>query len=135
MKTRNVMIVLVCIAIVSISLVFILSYKQIDVIKEFDMYLTVSDSIVGFNVDNNAIYFGTVPRGGHSNRKINVGGTMSYNINMQTFGELSKWVYVSENNFITQENEIKAITISVFVPVDAEIGNYTGKLRIIYRKK
>ena len=98
------------------------------------MYLTVGD-YVGFNVDTDAIYFGVINKSGSGSRIIDIKNTdVPYMVNIESYGELAKWVYVSENNFLIRPYENKSLKVTVLVPPDAAYGNYAGLLKVILRK-
>jgi hypothetical protein len=103
--------------------------------EEVGMYVTVVEGrMIGVNTDTDALYFGKVRKGGLSTRTIILG---NYDENpllvqIRTFGDLSKWVYVSDNNFVLYPSESKNVSVSCDVPTDAEVGNYTGKMQVVY---
>lgn len=103
--------------------------------EDIDMYLTVvKGNMVGINTNTDALYFGKVRKGGVSTRKIIIGNNdeKPHLIQIKTFGDLSKWVYVSDNNFILHPGESKNVSVSCDVPKDADTGNYTGGLQVVY---
>jgi len=133
---NNFVILLILTVAITVGLICIIySYYIIYDYQEKNMYLTV-DNYVGMNVDSSAIYFGTVPPEGSSSRKIFL--EHKHNkpllIQLKTKGDLSKFVSVSENNFILEPNINKTIVVSVYVPKDMKYGNYTGRLAVVYRR-
>lgn len=130
-KVTLFIVVLLVIGIVSLAYTFLFASE----IEEFDMYLTVGD-YVGLNVDTDALYFGTIFPDGSGYRTLTLGndGFFSKRVKIDVTGELRDWVWTAENNFILDRNENKEITVHVSVPKDAEFGNYTGRLRMEFRK-
>lgn len=130
---------LLILTIVTITLIFsgylLFNYSTIVDIKELKMYITVGE-IVGFNVGTEAVFFGTIQRGGSGNRDLIVTNNYTFpvKIDIRAYGELAKWVYVSENGFLLQPNENKTVKVSLIVPKDANFGNYTGILKVNFRK-
>lgn len=136
MKKRKFVFVMILIFIagVVISSLFVAMSAPAE-IKEFDMYLTVGEHI-GFNVDIDAIYFGTLPQEGAGSRRIILKNDEDFSkkVKISASGELADWVWLEENNFVLSKNETKEVRIYVSPPEYAEFGNYTGKLRITFRK-
>jgi len=102
--------------------------------KELDMFLTVSN-YTGFNVDTDAIYFGTIPPGGSGKRIIVLHNLdMNSEVLIKKEGNFVDWVVLDEDDFFMEANESKNVSIGVEVPANAEYRNYTGKLNIIFKK-
>ncbi len=126
------------VAVVIIAVSFVYLWFENFVIfstEEVDMHIkVVGGKMIGINTDTDAIYFGKVRKGGLATRKIIIDNNddRPHMIQIKTFGDLSKWVYVSENNFILDPSESKNVSVSCEVPTDVEIGNYTGKLQVVY---
>ncbi|MCD4666745.1 hypothetical protein K8R47_02970 [archaeon] len=133
MKKNN-LIVLIVIIMLIVSLLVYLSYSFFNVIlyREYLIDLTVGSSL-GFNVDNDAIHFGIIPKGGVGERYIYVDNfdMEKVKVKIKIYGDLKNWVYVSDNNFYLNKGKVGNVTIYAFVPEDAEYGDYGGKLRII----
>jgi len=111
------------------------SYYVIYDYQEKNMYLTV-DNYVGFNAANDSIYFGTVPLEGSASRNIVLKHSYSKPllVQLKPSSYLSKFVSVSDNNFILEPDINKTIIVNVYVPKNMDYGNYTGKLGVIYRR-
>jgi len=99
-------------------------------IWEYDMFLTVGN-YTGFNVNNSALYFGTIKPGGTSTRKIELKNNNQFvKVSMFVNGELAEWIYTEDTSFNLLENEEKTIEIKGIVPKDAKLKNYEGKITI-----
>jgi len=98
---------------------------------ELNSYLTVGDHL-GFNIDADAIYFGTVPIGASSNRDVYINNTKCDKVKViiKTEGEIKDWIKVSNNNFILSKNEAKSVNFAAYVPDNAELRNYSAKVKI-----
>lgn len=118
-----------------VSATFILLYSSPPEVREYEIYLTVG-SYVGFNVNSSALFFGTITAGGTGSREIIVNnhGALPRKVQVETSGNLSDWVKVSDNNFVLQGYENKSLEVNATVPEDAEFGNYTGILKLIFKK-
>jgi hypothetical protein len=130
------LLVVVILVLIAVSFVYIwFNNFAVFLTEEVDMYATVVEGrMIGVNTDTDAIYFGKVRKGGLSTRKIIIDNNdeKPHLIQIKTFGDLSKWVYVSDNNFVLDPSGSKNVSVSCDVPKDAEVGNYTGKLQVVY---
>ena len=108
-------------------------YKIIEM--NMDMYI---GKIVGFNVDTDAVHFGIVPAGGTSIRKIVLkAGPYKSRVDFEYIGDISPFVYVSDNAVILQPNENRTVQIMAEVPEEMNVSKVlykNGTLRIIFRK-
>ncbi len=103
--------------------------------KSIPMQLKVSEN-PAVNIDTDALYFGGVPPGGYSTRQISIfnGKTHSIRTVLLAKGELALWTFISENNFLLRPNETAKINVTLVVPPDAGLGNYTGSMVVeLYR--
>lgn len=139
MKIKNIfwlIILFFAIAITATTATFVL-YKINSPIetKELQMYLNVGEK-PGVNIDTDALYFGSVPPSGSSARQFEISNNKNYSIKVALLpkGELSSWTKVSENNILLKPYATKLVNITVFVPSDAKLGNYSGILVIEMRR-
>jgi len=114
--------------VVGFLLLFLAPYRVI----ETQAYLTVTQSKVGINLDNDAIWFGSIPLGGSAKRPINISSSKNSRVIIRAEGALSDWMIVSENKFRIVSNEKKEVDIYASVPTDAPLGFYNGKLLIYF---
>jgi len=120
---------LVIVILILTNLVLYFQNKERQVLRT-KMHLIVGDS-PGFDTNNDYVVFGRVPPEGASTRHMNLNNINRTNkVHITASGKLADWVGVSENNFILNPNEIRAIDITAFAPSDAEKGDYTGTLII-----
>lgn len=105
-------------------------------IKEIEMKIKVDD-VIGINVENTSLNFGRTYPGSLVFRKINL--TNNYNfpikISILNTGDISQFVYVSENDFLLRPKELRQVTYYVDVPKDAEYRNFTGISKVIFKRK
>jgi len=101
----------------------------------FDMYLTIGDH-VGFNIDTEALFFGTMGPGGSGMRYISIvnKGDSQMRVEFQASGELGRFVSVSSSGFVVAPGENTTVNIVAQMPFDTPYGDYTGKLAILYYK-
>lgn len=104
-------------------------------VSEFDMHLIVGD-VIGFNIDNDKLWFGIVPPGSEGVRHIDLSNNYDYpvKVKVSSHGELRPWIFVSENNFVLEPNETKSIDVIANVPSDLEkdYSVYEGKLKVAF---
>ncbi len=135
MKIRNIVILLFFVLVSSVFLGILFSNLLLVDYTEVDAYLTVG-SHLGFNLDSDALYLGTVLPGFSGNRDLVVNNEdcSKCKVNIRSEGDLSRWLVISNNNFVIREGEERKVNVAVFVPQDAEFGNYTAKIKIYFWK-
>lgn len=99
--------------------------------KNIPMQLKVSEN-PAVNIDTDALYFGGVPPAGSSMRQISIfnGKIHSVKVVLLAKGELAPWAYISENSILLRPNETAKANVTIVVPSDAKLGNYTGSLLV-----
>ena len=135
MDKKKGVILLAVVLINVIATILIYPYFYPADIKELDIYLKVSN-YTGFNVDTSAVFFGAVARDGKASRDIIVANedAKSHSVNIKIEGILKDWIIVSDNKFNLNPLQNKTVKLIVNVPSDAGYGNYTGKVRIIFKQ-
>ena len=102
----------------------------------YDMNITVGDH-VGFDVDNETLAFGMVMSGSTSStRFILLGNDMDYplRVEFKASGEFADWIDINNEQTILEAHETRKVPVSATAPSDAELGDYRGKMRIIFKK-
>ncbi|MBU0929731.1 MAG: hypothetical protein KJ623_01525 [Nanoarchaeota archaeon] len=132
----NKKIFLIIILLILIFSSFFIIYNSVSYdTKKLDIYLTVGN-YTGFNVDTDAIYFGTIMPSGIGTKIINIANLNQTSIiNIKVYGGLKGWIYVSENNFILKPNEDRTLEIIVRIPENAKYKDYKGTLKIRFKKQ
>lgn len=102
--------------------------------ERINMHITVGN-YAGFNVDTDALYFGTVVPGARSERTIRVENTGSKKITavLRVSGILEQWTVLSKNNFKIAPGMAENVSVKVTAPDDAKLGNYSSTLIIIFK--
>jgi hypothetical protein len=124
--------------VVIFSLLFsylIINHLMVFAIHETRMDIKViNESIAGVNVDTDAIHFGKVQKGAESMRVLTFinNDNKPHLIIIKSFGNISSFVSVSENNFVLQPHALKNITVVARPPIDAKEGYYEGVLQAIF---
>ena len=132
---RFFLLLIAVVAFSSFSTYFFYDYFAIENIIKLSMSARVGDHF-GLNADADAIRFGMVMPGTSSERSILANNNSTYPLRVAILksGYIADWVKLSENNFILKENESKQIIFEAAAPKDSNFGNYTGKVKIIFKK-
>lgn len=103
--------------------------------NEISIMVSVDD-IMGFNLTDTALVFGTIPPGGVGGKNITINNNAKIPqfVHITSTGVAGDWIMVSNNNFFILPNDQKIITSKLFVPMDAKHGEYTGILNIQFKK-
>tara|TARA_Y100000310_G_C20700537_1_gene829406 strand:+ start:6555 stop:6977 length:423 start_codon:yes stop_codon:yes gene_type:complete len=98
---------------------------------EYQVNYSIGDSI-GFNLDEGPINFGTVIPGTRTARNIEIKSDKDaiVNIYIEDLDDVSP----DENNFFIEAGETRSVDIVLFIPGESEYGDYSGKIRIIFRR-
>jgi hypothetical protein len=130
--------------IIILSVVFILSALAANMLISslliFDVQETkmdikvIEENVVGLNIDTDAIHFGKVQRGAEGIRNITVTNDDSrpHLIQAKAYGNISGFVYMSENNFVLGSHEARNLSVMARPPIDAALGYYDGTLQILF---
>jgi len=93
-------------------------------------------SVVGFNVGTDAVHLGEVTPGGRALRFINVtAGPFQSMVSIEVTGNISRYITVSENDFVLNPYENRRITVYANIPKDAKPPLFfSGNIRLVFRK-
>lgn len=136
MKRRNFFVLFIIIVILaSFTTFFIIEKSRIVQVEIYLMDVGVVDTgIVGVNVDADGFHFGKLGRGGSSSRELMIKDVEEdVLVTIAKKGEIADWVS-NPNNFIMKKGEERNITLSISIPADAPLGNYTGEAIITLRR-
>ena len=127
---------LTLILILIILVVFLFFFKNKTLLcdyVELDSYLVIGDSL-GFNVDTDAIYFGTTIPGSSVSREVYLNNTLceKAKVVIDVEGDLKNWISISDNRFILLKEEGKSVEFTVSPPEDVEKGNYSSKIMFYF---
>jgi len=137
MKPFKLVLMLMSVFFISItftSLFYI--FYIIDEIVEYDVDVEVGNK-VGFNLDPDAIHFGTMPAGnkGLRHMRFNNNREIPVRVGLKTGGELRDWLVFSDNNFVLEKGDEKRVNITMYVPKDVSKTKYEGKLVVYIKQK
>lgn len=131
------LILLIAVVMITISsTVIIYTLLNVKEVREIDMLLKVG-ATSGLNADTDYIKFGKVVPGGSSTRNITLENNhdLPLRCDISASGKVSDFVSFSENFFTLQSGEKKTVSITASVPEGTPYGNYTGKMKIVFKRK
>lgn len=126
-----VIIILPCLIFLKAVLWYAVSSDSGDVrYAEFDAYLTIGNH-TGFDVNTSSLYYGTLMPGQSETRYILLQSTDKTisKFTVVAEGNLSSWMIFERDYFVIAGQNATA-NITVNVPGDASLGNYSGKIKI-----
>ena len=136
MKKINFFLLIIIVVLISTFMtLFLIERGRIVQVNRWDMDVTVrADAVMGFNIDNDALHFGSIGRGSGSRREITI-NDIKQDVIITTIkkGEIATWVN-APNGFIMRKGEERNIFVSLGVPLYAKPGNYTGEILFILKK-
>jgi hypothetical protein len=131
MKEKYKKILLVLVFLSALCTYIILNFLSEQKIVDYKMQLTVGNHI-GFDLNTSVITFGMVTPSSSAVRHLNLkNGDQKNKFQILAFGDMASWIKLSENDFILQPYEKRTLNITAQVPENADLGNYTGILRVI----
>jgi hypothetical protein len=136
LKLPKLLIMIILIFIICIGLIYIFYYSlAVYKVVEYDVYLIVGNKI-GFDLSKEYIHFGIVPPNGSSTKDIFIYNNEDKKLKLQLKleGNVSQFVYVKDFSPVIMPHENKTLTFYAIVPSNASYGNYSGKLKIIFRR-
>lgn len=134
MKKQRFLLLCVIAATISIALtMFIFSYYTVydTEIIAFDFEVP-SSPMASFNLDNDTIHFGSIPRGSSSLRSITIENDRDSFVILKPSG--TDYFNISKNYFLMPANQPTKIELNIEIPFDAEVGKYNGNLLIILKR-
>ncbi len=136
MKSSKFLLILLITVLVSFSLTFLFyTHYFIQDVQKLDMKMKVGE-VVGFDTNTSVISFGTIPKGGSSQRTVILENMEKRPLKVYTKkrGEMAKWVYVSEESFVLDANEKRELIFTAIPSKDAEKGAYKGWVKFIFTR-
>jgi hypothetical protein len=141
LKRHDNLIILVIILVASASVgvtglaYWFFNLRPIYGVQEFYMDIRVENEI-GFHVGADAIHFGYVPPDGAGRKVMFVtAGEFRTLVSIETTGNISGFVRVSDNDFILEPHQKTAVEVFAVIPEDAKTHTfYDGTLRVVLRK-
>ena len=88
--------------------------------------------VVGFNLDTDQLYFGTINRNGVSKRSLSVTYSKDSFVVISAQGQMASWMSASEDAFFLPANTRKNIEFSLRPSLDSAFGNYTANVSVSF---
>ena len=82
------------------------------------------------------MFFGTLQKGSYAFRSLVITNEKCGDcfVNIQIDKSFQNWIYLSEDSFRLRKGEFKEIIVYLVVSDDANLGEYSGKLHIYFKK-
>ena len=109
--------------------------------KTVDMDIKVaSGKLIGINLDSDAVHFGKVPTsevtGTKAERNLVVdSGEAKVKVIIRPGGLIGQWVIIEPTEFNLDKHEAMTVNLTAIVPAGTPVGNYTGKLDILFMQR
>jgi len=126
-----VIVFLLLVIIINFIWVFFSSPLKVEIVP---VKFIIGDRL-GFDVNSSELTYGIILKGNSGVRKLIIENNYSFPVIVRLYvsSEISDYIY-SENNLIIDKNEQIKLPVILRVPNDIEYGNYTGKIRVEFRK-
>ena len=122
-------------SLILFSLLFGCLHPQYPVLS-YDMNITIvaDQTHAGLIVENDKIYFGTVPQGAAAVRQIKLTNHFltPLRVIFTASGEMGQYVHVPDNGALLHPKEEHIFIIEASIPQNAPLGSYTGRLFISF---
>jgi len=89
---------------------------------------------IGMNGDTDSLKFGKISLGGGGERGLNINSTKKALVKVTISGDMAQFMSVDKNDFIIEPNTADKITFHIDIPENAETGNYTGLIQVLFLK-
>lgn len=116
--------------------IFYTNYYILDIGKTTAEFKVVGPQNSGFNLDTDAIHLGTLPPGSTSEREAIIGNDYNFpiKIDIKSKGVGAKYIFVDENKFVIEPDEVRTVIFYAATTQDIEPGNYSADISIIYKR-
>ena len=115
------------------SLLFLLGLTTPFVVQGVEGVVVVDD-YVGIKLDDDKLYFGTVPEGNGAKRGLVISSDEDSFVIIKAVGESASWISPSDNFFLLDAGERKNVMFTLQVPDATPDGNYSIPIEVrLYR--
>ena len=130
---KRVIIVLAIISLITFLYSSFLFFRAPVVLQviEFPASVSVTENVVGFDLNSSALVFGSIVKGSKITRRVSVENKYFFDIKVQFnfYGEITP--LFEKISFIKiSSGETKSIPISIISKMDTSFGNYSGFVKI-----
>lgn len=118
--------------LVSVFFIAYINYTTLEIrYVNFDYKVKGSQSL-GFNADTDELHFGIINQGGAGIRDLEIKSEKRARVLIKVLDADN--VFPNRNDFIIEPNKTTSIQFMAIVPADTPLGNYSGKVRIVFKK-
>jgi hypothetical protein len=135
MRKENKRIVFFGVIVFLISIFYFNFTSDIIQIETIEAKFIYSESGSGFDVAEGKLTFGMFSDGGSASRGVTVENTFNESVfvSIQSEGNISEHLVVSNNNFFLEPGESRDLTFSVYAPNNNLYGDYVGTVTIFLK--
>lgn len=112
-------------------ILFVYANVKIVGYKDYDIDYTVGD-YVGINLDEDAIHFGTAHKGTTHRRYMKISTDRDVFVKIILYD--IEYIIIEEADFLLHSGETKNVPLLLNLPLNAEDGHYSGKLKVVFLK-
>ncbi|MBN1156298.1 hypothetical protein JXA85_01660 [Candidatus Woesearchaeota archaeon] len=134
MRLNKLLLLLFTVALVAAGLTsFIYVHRVVQDALTVDAHVEIGD-YVGFNLDTDKLYFGTVFPGGSAERAIQISHHLKEPslVTIRIDGPIATWIEPEYYSFFLY-NQTKDIMFRIYPPRDAAFGNHTSTIRFFFK--
>jgi cell division protein FtsL len=134
---RNILLALIVFFIIAGSAILYVYFSYLDdVLSVQKVNATINvDDFIGFNLDKDALHFGTAFPGGKSMRQLNIMSSEKGYLFLASNSQISDWIFVSSQNVPVENGIYNKFDVIIAVPSNVPYGNYTFELDIYILEK
>lgn len=134
-KPKLILLILLTIIIAAaLNAITLLENRKVYQTEELGIFVKVSN-YTGFNVDTDAIYFGTLPNSGKATRIVQIANSdRESKVTLSATGKAAEWITLPNQTLLLQPGETANIPVSIAIPPNAPEGNFGGRLLIRFLK-
>lgn len=127
MKRSRFLLILFSLFILGITLVFSFYSWNLVERKVMSIDLGIVEGASGFNADTDALHFGKVSKGGKSTRQVTIEPIRDGRLRITVDGVVAPWIAVDKNDLQLSKGEPVTLSFVAQIPLDAELGEYSGE--------
>lgn len=141
MKKKNFFLIVsvIIIFLLIVILIYSLRKPKTDILhtQEMEVSFKVTDEkIIGINLDIASLKFGTIRAGGSKERDITIINPfdVSVKVDIDFKGKGMECVSIPEYSFVLKSKDKKKFPVTLNVPENTELGNYTGVMKLVMER-
>jgi hypothetical protein len=116
---------------VGATVLFYYNYVVLD-IRSIGATVSVVEGVSGFDTSNKSLNFARISPGSGAIKYIDINTNKDVKVNIYAEGNISQFITFSEQQFNMQKNNHKQVVVMLDVPIDTQLGNYSGNVRVYF---